>query len=190
MMCINLIISLISSAVGYPIITPSSLPINNSPDALFIYADATVWEEIISRMFLIGIPMFLLGLLRRNVSISYLFGGFKFDIISFFLLIISSILFGFAHIEGWGMSKIIPAIVGGLMMGYLYIRFGIHVSIIFHFLTDYSVILMNTIGAFIVMSIILLCTMFGILCTIYLLSEIQMQIKNIPHLLHNYRRQI
>ena len=51
-------------------------------------------------------------------------------------LLASSIVFGLAHGPGYGDWKIAPVAVAGLAMGYLFLRHGLHVAIMFHFATD------------------------------------------------------
>src|SRR5207249_6609828 len=44
-------------------------------------------------------------------------------------LIASSVIFGLAHAPGWGLWKVIPAMVAGLGFGYLFLRHGIAAAI-------------------------------------------------------------
>ena len=53
-------------------------------------------------------------------------------------------MFGFAHMSGWGILKVAPTFFTGMMMGWLYCRFGIHASIAFHFLVDYLAVISYT----------------------------------------------
>lgn len=138
MIAANIVIMLISSALGEPIRVPEGMESGNTPDSLFGFADAAVWEEVISRLVPIGIPMAIAGLIlkKKGWAIDVL-GGFGLSKLAVALIVISSLMFGFAHMSGWGFSKVAPTFVTGLMMGWLYCRFGIHASIAFHFLTDY-----------------------------------------------------
>jgi hypothetical protein len=49
-----------------------------------------------------------------------------------------------AHTTNWGYWKAIPTFVAGLALGYLYLRKGIHTSIILHFSIDYMIIFFIT----------------------------------------------
>src|SRR5207244_13165229 len=53
-------------------------------------------------------------------------------------LIASSVIFGLAHAPGWGLWKVIPAMVAGLGFGYLFLRHGIAAAILAHFVNDYA----------------------------------------------------
>lgn len=138
MLAANIVIMLISSALGEPIRVPEGMESGNTPESLFSFADAAVWEEVISRLVPIGIPMAIAGLVlkKKGWAVDVL-GGFGLSKLAVVLIVISSLMFGFAHMSGWGFSKVAPTFVTGLMMGWLYCRFGIHASIAFHFLTDY-----------------------------------------------------
>jgi hypothetical protein len=109
-----------------------------SPWALiFGLTTASVYEEIISRILLIGIPLLIIHIIRKRVkkpTWRYIFGG-KFEVnrITIFLIILSSVTFGLAHSPGWDYWKVLPTLITGLAMGYLYVTKGVHASIIFHF---------------------------------------------------------
>lgn len=118
---------------------PSTLTLS---EKLFQLANASVWEEIAVRVLLIGLPMVAVDLSRNNSgrkAYSYLLGGgFKLGIPEVALIIVSAVIFGFAHyLGGWGAWKIVPAAVGGFAFGYLFLRYGIAASIMLHFGTDY-----------------------------------------------------
>ncbi len=111
-------------------------------ESLFLLANASVWEELIVRVLLIGLPLLLVNLLRMNRGYkwrSYLLGGgFKIGTPEAVLIVVSAAIFGIAHYAGgWGAWKIIPASAGGLAFGYLFLRFGLAASIMLHFATDY-----------------------------------------------------
>ncbi len=144
---LSIIISAVEGALGYSIILPEGLPKGTTSESIFTYAHAAVWEEIVCRMIPIGIPMVIIaGLCGQKDCPRYLFGGFGITRVALVLIVITSIMFGMAHEGAWGGAKIIPTAIGGLLMGYLYCRFGIHASIVFHFLIDYTVVLTDVIG--------------------------------------------
>lgn len=110
-------------------------------ELLFLLANASVWEELIVRVLLIGIPILLIDLLRGSfrgrVRGYILGGGFTFGVPEVALVIISSALFGLAHFDGWGAWKVFPSAVAGVAFGYMFLRHGLASAIMLHFGFDY-----------------------------------------------------
>jgi len=55
-------------------------------------------------------------------------------------LVASSVAFGLAHVasgSGWEIGKLPEAAFGGLVLGYLYIRYGLHIAVLTHWGVDY-----------------------------------------------------
>ncbi len=109
---------------------------------LYALARAGVWEEIITRIPFIGIPLLLTHYAMHRKKAPtwryFLGGGFEMDGPALFFLFMSALFFGLAHaFGGWDMFKVLPAMVGGLAMGYLFLKWGIYASIILHFSNDY-----------------------------------------------------
>ena len=106
--------------------------------SMFLLADAGVWEELITRVLIIGVPLFLIALARnKEKPWSFLLGGKGVDKISLILVVIAALVFGYGHESGWGLAKVIPAFIFGLAAGYLYIEYGLYASILMHFVNDY-----------------------------------------------------
>ena len=119
----------------------SGITIPNLPtdlgQSIMLYTNAGVWEEIICRVLFIGIPMVIIASIKHYRSpLKYLLGGFGVNKITIILILISSMFFAIGHLSGWGWNKIPLVLVGGLAMGWLYARFGLHACIVFHCLTD------------------------------------------------------
>ena len=108
----------------------------------FGLAEASVYEELIVRVLFIGVPLLIIGLMFRyqqRKAYQYLLGGnLKFDLLTISLIIISSLIFGFAHYFGWDIFKVFQSFIGGLIFGYVYVKKGLHASIILHFIIDYT----------------------------------------------------
>ena len=109
---------------------------------------ASVWEEVAARVLLIGAPLLIVAAFRRNrdrVWWKYLIGGnFEMKPEVVFFLIVSSVMFGLGHWlagSGWGIWKVLPAAIGGLFMGYLFLKKGLFASVIFHFSVDTEALL-------------------------------------------------
>lgn len=105
---------------------------------MFLLADAGVWEELITRVLIIGVPLSLIALARnKEKPWSFLLGGKGVDRISLILVVVAALVFGYGHESGWGLAKVIPAFIFGLAAGYLYIEYGLYAAILMHFVNDY-----------------------------------------------------
>lgn len=140
-------------------------PIGFVPDALYAYANAAVWEEVITRIAFIGVPMAIMAAchLRKDFW-RYLLGGFGMSRLAIVLIFASALVFGFAHMSGWGLWKVLPTFISGIALGYLYVRFGIHVSIMMHFAIDYMAVLLDGAMLTIVGMIMFAMLLIGIVC--------------------------
>lgn len=140
---------------------------------LFIAVSAAVWEELAFRLLLIGVPMALGSLVMRLPqalsespannpsraryvagSIKYLFGGQVREgsprgaiYLGAALLLLSSAIFGFIHIPGWGEWRFVDASIAGLALGYLFLRHGIWAAILLHFSVNSSLVLVTATSA-------------------------------------------
>ena len=120
--------------------------------SVFDFANASVWEEIISRVLLIGIPLLWIDLLFRRKQllppIRYFVGGkIEFGFIECALILFSATMFGFAHVGGWDIWKIFPSLISGLCFGYLFVRIGLYAAIVFHFAFDFLTVPTRYFGA-------------------------------------------
>lgn len=154
--------------------------ISDFSETLFLLANASVWEELVTRVLLIGIPLLVWALLRgsrkNKVQSYFLGGGFTMNIPEVTLILVSSVIFGFAHFEGWGTWKIIPTTIAGLAFGYLFLKHGLAAAIMMHFATDYlslPVEAYNSIGLEIVTGLgILLWIAFGAIFFTYYTTRV------------------
>jgi len=137
---LTLVIVFLASLLGAKDTGGSS--VGDIQDSLFQLANASVWEEIVVRVFLIGMPLLVIDLFRRKTKrwYSYIVGGkFEFGIPEVVLLITSATIFGYAHyLGGWDAWKIPAASIQGLAFGYLFLRHGLAAGIVMHFVTDYT----------------------------------------------------
>jgi len=143
-------------------------------ELMYMLADAAVWEEIITRVLYIGVPVMIISLVIKKDKSSwrYLFGGFKMTKIAIVFIIFSAIMFGLAHNQGWGSGKIFIAALMGLAEGYLFVRFGLYASILLHFANDYlSSFIWLGMGTAISGSITLLIVFAGIPAAIYFIYK-------------------
>jgi len=99
---------------------------------------ASVWEEIVVRVVFIGIPMILVvkGIPYKYRIKKYLIGGFDFDYrygyMITVLIITSSMIFALAHVPSWNLWKIPQTFVPSLILGYIFVKYGLHMCILFH----------------------------------------------------------
>lgn len=137
------------------------------PEALLTYANAAVWEEIITRVAFMGVPMTVLALCQfRKDFWRCLFGGFGVSRLGLVLMVVSAVVFGFGHLSGWGLWKVLPTMITGLALGYLYMRFGVHVSITFHFAVDYMAVMLDGALSLVVSVALILILVAGIPCIV------------------------
>ena len=139
---IDLIVIVVMSSLNYK-------PTNPIPENYPIYAlmlallHASVYEEFLVRFLILGVPVFIWRFAESRSSgfhmnpLRIFGGGYKFGIPEITFLLISSTIFGLAHVSSWGWWKFFPAFLGGLALGYLYLKYGLHVSILFHFANDF-----------------------------------------------------
>lgn len=119
-----------------PGILSSSTPVHFR---MLMLAEASVWEEIASRVLYVGVPLAIYNAFKgRKGMLGGLFGGTgRIGRSEIVLILLSASLFGIAH-AGWGPWKVLPTFLSGLIFGYLFVKVGLHASIIVHFLIDYA----------------------------------------------------
>ena len=161
------------------------------PDWYPYYAltNASVYEEIVTRWMFIGLPLFLGAalLVRSEAAFAttrgknptpmwrHLIGGTitrdsspTLIVLSAILVVLSSAIFGLAHVPSWGWWKFLPTFVAGIALGYLFLRCGLLAAILFHFATDYlaamAFLTEASLGAQILLALLILVLMaLGIL---------------------------
>ena len=179
---LELIVMLIIGAFGEPLEIPEWINEMSMGESIFSYAEAAVIEEIASRVVIIGVPMALLALCYgRRDFLKNLLGGFGMSRVALILLIASSIIFAVAHMGSWGIAKIFPTIFGGLAMGWLYIEYGVHASIMYHFLNDYLSILVS-VNDVMASALFLILLVAGLVCLIEVLKKTSDGIRRIREL--------
>jgi len=133
---------MIANLAGLTPTVPDSVA-DGEPGALLVQlAHASVWEELVVRVLLLGLPLLVVeavaGRGLPHAPWRYLLGG-KIEVngAAVGFLFFSATVFGLAHVPGWDLWKFPPAFVTGLLLGYLFLRYGLHAAIVMHFLTDY-----------------------------------------------------
>ena len=147
------------SMIGYPIKSPIPPGATNFIFNFFELTNAGLYEELITRVIYIGIPLFIYYAWSRHGMKSpskpkslpwwrvIWGGGYKFGKPEITVLAISSLIFGIAHAGSWDVSKIPQAALGGVFLGVLYMRFGLYADVLFHFSIDSpSILFINGYG--------------------------------------------
>lgn len=115
---------------------------------------APLKEEFVFRIILIGLPTYIL-LAKHDVSLtSVLWHPYsKIDMNkerikgkrggAALIIAVSAVLFALAHIlfsSGWSYGKIPQAMLGGLILGWLYYRYGFPTAVILHWAINYMLL--------------------------------------------------
>ena len=115
-------------------------------------------EEFVFRFLLIGVPMVIICAFMKRASAKDVLGGFGMSRIAAVLLFISAVLFGLAHLDGWSIMKFPDTFISGLLLGYVYIEYGLHVTIVAHSAFDMlssMEIIMGEIPATVLMALVI-----------------------------------
>ena len=181
-MILEIAMTLLFNAAGLSTPVPPGLKDLTPEKALFLFSEAAVYEEIAFRVVLFGVPMVIVGLITKQKGfLKNLGGGFGVSKIAILFLIISSVIFAYAHVSGWGLWKMFPVILGGLAMGFLYMKFGLYASIMFHMINDYMgvwAVTIPTLGS--IVEILILFT--GLLCIPILFKRLWLGLKGMKDL--------
>ncbi len=145
---VELIVNFLMTLVGYAPETPEWILEMTLPEAIFSFTKAAVWEEIAFRVMFMGVPMMVIAFCFRQNGLRHLFGGTGVTKVGIVLTVISALLFAYAHVDGWGLWTMFPTVFGGLMFGYLYMRFGLHACIVAHLVNDYATVWLQVFGGF------------------------------------------
>lgn len=122
--------------------------IENNLIQFFYVSLAPLLEELGFRLLIIGIPLFVIYSHKSSAKyfIKCLWNPSTLDIYdskkSIFLIVFVGIVFGFAHIvlgESWSEGKFAQATASGIILGWVYVRYGFVASLLIHWATNYFV---------------------------------------------------
>lgn len=133
----ELILTSVLKACG---VNMTSLPERETWQWMFDLLEASVWEEIITRVLYLGVPVMIVYAITKKNELPlwrYLFGGFGMNTTALVFVVFSAAMFGAGHLTNWGLWKFIPTFAFGLIAGYLFVKYGVYATIAMHFLTDY-----------------------------------------------------
>ena len=142
---ISALINFIQESFG--IITVPPLGDNNLIQFFYVSL-APLLEEFIFRILLVGIPLFALYSGRASLSyfLKCLWTPSSLNILdtkkALFVIIFVGVAFGFAHIafgDSWSEGKFTQATIGGIILGWVYFRYGFVASLLIHWATNYFI---------------------------------------------------
>jgi len=124
-------------------------PLTDNDLIQFFYVSlAPLVEEFGFRLILIGIPLFAIYSQKSSIKyfIKCLWNPSTLDIHNskkaIFLIVLVGIIFGFAHIalgESWSEGKFAQSAASGIILGWVYLRYGFVASLLIHWATNYFV---------------------------------------------------
>ncbi|MEC7710744.1 MAG: CPBP family intramembrane glutamic endopeptidase [Thermoproteota archaeon] len=110
---------------------------------------APITEEIGFRLVLIGIPLFLIYSHKSSMKFFFKSLWNPYSNLHIYenrkaiaLIIGVGIFFGIAHVisgEPWTSGKILQASIGGIIIGWVYFRYGLAAAIMLHWATNYFI---------------------------------------------------
>jgi len=142
---VSAIITFIQEGLGIFTIPP---PAENNLTQFFYVTLAPIMEEIGFRVILIGLPLYVFY--SSRTSIKHFFKSLWVpDSLhvdnskkAIALIVFAAVLFGLSHIifgESWSDGKFAQATASGIILGWIYFRFGLIVSILVHWATNYFI---------------------------------------------------
>ena len=142
---ISVLINFVQEAMGFDIVSPLT---DNDLIQFFYVSLAPLIEEFGFRLILLGIPLFALYSSKSSIKyfVKCLWRPDNLDIVdskkALYLIIFVGILFGFAHIafgDSWSEGKFAQATASGIILGWVYLRYGFVASLLIHWATNYFV---------------------------------------------------
>ncbi len=142
---ISTLINFIQEGIGLEIIPPLA---ENNLIQFFYITLAPIIEEFGFRLVLVGIPLFALYSTKPSLKyfVRCLWKPATMDLYdakkAFILIIFVGVLFGFAHIalgDSWSTGKFAQAGASGIILGWVYLRYGFVASLLIHWAANYFV---------------------------------------------------
>ena len=142
---ISILINFVQEGFGIVTVPPLG---DNDLIQFFYVSFAPLIEEFGFRLILIGIPLFALYSSRSSITYFFkcLWNPNTLNIYdskkALFLIVFVGVLFGFAHIalgDSWSEGKFAQAAAGGIILGWVYLRYGFVASLLIHWATNYFV---------------------------------------------------
>ncbi|MDH3489969.1 MAG: CPBP family glutamic-type intramembrane protease [Nitrosopumilus sp.] len=142
---VSILINFVQEQFEISIVPPMA---ENDLIQFFYVSLAPIIEEFGFRLILLGIPLFVFYSTKFSLryflsclwtpNILNIHNGKK----AIFLIIFVGVLFGFAHIafgESWSEGKFVQASVSGIILGWVYLKYGFVASLLIHWATNYFI---------------------------------------------------
>ncbi len=142
---ISILINFVQEQFGIVTIPP---PVDNDLIQFFYVSIAPLVEEFGFRLILIGVPLFFIYSHKSSAKyfIKCLWNPSTLDIHNskkaIFLIVFVGIIFGFAHValgEPWSEGQFAQAAASGIILGWVYLRYGFVSSLLIHWATNYFI---------------------------------------------------
>jgi len=142
---ISVLINFVQEQFSIVIIPPL---VDNDLIQFFYVSLAPLVEEFGFRLILIGVPLFAIYSHKSSVKyfIKCLWNPSTLDIHdskkAIFLIVFVGIVFGSAHValgESWSEGKFAQAAASGIILGWVYLRYGFVASLLIHWATNYFI---------------------------------------------------
>ena len=139
------IINLVQESFGIVTVPPLA---ENDLIQFFYVSLAPLFEEFVFRIILVGIPLFALYSSRASTRyfLKCLWTPASLNIVdskkAILVIVFVGVLFGFAHIafgDSWTEGKFAQATAGGIILGWVYLRYGLVASLLIHWATNYFI---------------------------------------------------
>lgn len=145
LLLVSALINYVQEGIGIEIVPPLD---ENDLVQFFYVSLAPLIEEFGFRLILIGIPVF--ALYSNKSSMKYflrcLWNPSNLDLHdpkkALLLIVFVGVLFGFAHIafgDSWSAGKFSQAAASGIILGWVYLRYGFVASLLIHWAMNYFV---------------------------------------------------
>ena len=155
---LSILIDVIQQLFGFKL----GNPLTANPLLSFFYLSAApLNEEVLFRVILLGIPLYLLFIpFGKGLFLSTLAHPFKnissrkgkyTSIAVAIIIALNSLAFGLSHVlfgGGYEIGKITQAGLGGVIIAWLYYRYGLYSAITFHWISNYVFFAYSIFGYF------------------------------------------
>ena len=143
MVLVSALINLVQEGIGIEI---EFEPVENELEQFLYLSAAPAIEEFVFRILLTGLPLFAMYSSSASPRhfLACLWRPDALDIYdprkAFALIILMGVLFGLAHIalgDGWSHGKFTQSAAAGIILGWVYLRYGFLASLLIHWAANY-----------------------------------------------------